>query len=163
MVFNNEKNIIGVKIQKLLVAIAAGAIIIVLLTTNLVADKFMGVSDKQWAVVVGVAYVLYFLFQLYLEPTYLYFSDDGKNIVLRFYKSSSYNPQKVSIEIPKTEFLKFETIKSVINRKEQIIVYQKKEKGIYKYPPICLSVLKPKEKKMVKDALRKYAKAAPMP
>ena len=91
-------------------------------------------------------------------PYFLFFSDNGEMIILRYYSLSIFNQKKNSIEIPKKQFVKFETTKFFFGIEEKLIVYQNFRNKIAKYPPISLSAVDKKERERIKNALRKNMK-----
>lgn len=157
MIIDNQKTIISRKIQKLFLAILTGAVIVIILTTNIIGDGFLELSRKNWAVIVASLYLIYYIYQIIIEPYYIYFSDDGEKIVLRYYSAGALGSKKSAIEIPKNQFHNFHTKKVFINHKEKLTLYQRTSKGIFKYPPISLSALNLNEKNILKNTLKKYA------
>ncbi len=156
MIINNEKTIIRSKLRKLLFAIIACAIIVTFFTTEIKYDGILGLSASSAAIIIAVLYVLYYLYQIYIDPYFIYFSDEGERIVLRFYSSRTANSKKMAVEIPKTDFHHYEIERAMINRKEKITIFQKAGKGVFKYPPFCLSALSKIEKNALLGSLNKY-------
>lgn len=155
MIIDNQKTIIKIKIRKLFLAILTGAIIVILLTTKIIGEEFFGLSNKGLSLLIGLLYVIYYLYQSFLEPNYIYFSDEGDKIVLRFYSTGLSGSKKSAFEIPKVYLHKFQIEKIIVNQKEKLILYQKTDKGIFKYPPVILSGLNDNEKRNLKNALKK--------
>ncbi len=156
MIIDNQRTIIKLKLRKLFYAIAASIIIIILLTTNIIKTEYLGLTKGNWAIIAGALYVLYYIYQSFLDPYYIYFSDEGEKIILRYYQSSSFNSTKNAIEIPKNQLYKFDIQKKIINQKEILILFQNTPKGIFKYPPVCISALNSNEKEILKETLKKY-------
>jgi len=100
-----------------------------------------------------VIFLIFFWFQYRMEYTYLYFSDNSKNLIFRFYSMRVFSGKPKSIEISKTSFLKYDIVPSFFNKKESLILYQKTDKGVAKYPPISLTLLAKKQKTELKRAL----------
>jgi hypothetical protein len=52
-----------------------------------------------------------------------------------------------SIEIPKSQFIKYEIKKKYFGLRTSIVLYQKTDKGLSKYPPVSLATLDKSEKR----------------
>jgi len=100
-----------------------------------------------------VIFLVFFWFQYRMEYTYLYFSDNSKNLIFRFYSMQLFSGKPKTIEISKTSFLKYDIVSVFFNKKELLLLYQKTEKGVAKYPPISLTLLRKKQKTELKRAL----------
>jgi len=100
-----------------------------------------------------VFFLFFFWFQYKMDYTYFYFSDNGKNLIFKFYSMRIYSGKPKSIDISKTNFLKYDLVMSFFNKKESLVLYQKTAKGVAKYPPISLTLLTTKKKTELKRAL----------
>ena len=101
----------------------------------------------------SVAFLTFYRFQYKMEYTYFYFSNNNRNLVFRFYSMRNFHGKPKTIEIPKTHFLKYDLVTSFFNRKESLVLYQKTQKGVAKYPPISLTLLNKKQKTELKRTL----------
>jgi len=129
------------------------AIFIVLL---IVVSVFVPVIVPFKFVICGllsVAYLLFYWFQYKMEYTYLYFSNEGKNLLFRFYVIQNFSSKPRSIEISRSNFVKYDIVTSFFNKKDSLVLFQKTPKGIAKYPPISLTLLSKKQKTELKRAL----------
>ena len=156
MIIDNQRTIIRTKIRKLVYALVACGIIVALFTTNLKNTEFLGLTNAQAAIAVAILYFLFYFYHVLIDPYYIYFSDEGKKIIIRFYSARSSNSKKLAFEIPKSDFHHFEVEKAMINQKEKITIFQKTGKGVFKYPSISLSALSSVEKKSLISSLKKY-------
>ncbi|MDR3093995.1 MAG: hypothetical protein LBU62_05055 [Bacteroidales bacterium] len=91
--------------------------------------------------------------QYKMEYSYFYFSNNGKNLVFRFYSLRNLHGKPKSIEIAKLNFYKYDITTAFFDKKEYLILYQKTPKGIAKYPPISLTLLNRNQKTDLKRAL----------
>jgi len=103
--------------------------------------------------VLSVAFLVFYWFQYQMHFTYFYFSNNSKNLVFRFYSLRVFYGKPKTIEIPKTSFLKYDIETSFFNKKDSLVLYQKTDKGVAKYPPISLTLLSKKQKTELKRAL----------
>jgi len=101
----------------------------------------------------SVAFLVFYWFQYQMHYTYFYFSDNSKNLVFRFYSLRFFSGKPRSIEISKTSFLKYDIETSFFNKKDSLVLYQKTDKGVAKYPPISLTLLSKKQKTELKRTL----------
>ncbi|MDA3819551.1 MAG: hypothetical protein PF590_03670, partial [Candidatus Delongbacteria bacterium] len=62
-----------------------------------------------------------------------------------------------AIEIPKSKFVKYKIKKSKLRLRTSIVLYQKTDKGISKYPLVSISSLKKSEKRDILDTLDKLS------
>ena len=103
--------------------------------------------------VLSVLFLIFWWFQQKMEYTYFYFSNNGDNLVFRFYRLRSFIRKPKTVEISKKNFVKYDIVTSFFNKKDMLILYQKTPKGVAKYPPISLTLLTAKQKTELKRAL----------
>ncbi|MDR0714244.1 MAG: hypothetical protein LBF89_08305 [Bacteroidales bacterium] len=137
------------------IAIFLTAILIVVFITTL---------DKQWKTItaggLALIFIAFYWFQYRMEYHYFFFSNNGKNLLFRFYSLRNLHGNPKSIEISKLNFHKYDITSTFFNKKEYLILYQKTPKGIAKYPPISLTLLTKKQKTELKRALFAALKTA---
>ena len=100
-----------------------------------------------------VIFLIFFWFQYKMDYTYFYFSNNGKSLIFKFYSMRIYSGKPKTIEISKSNFLKYDLVTSFFNKKKSLVLYQKTGKGVAKYPPISLTLLRTKQKTELKRAL----------
>jgi len=87
-----------------------------------------------------------------LNYQYIYYSDDGNNLVFRYFISGIFGGKKNSIEINKMTFSGFTLEKRFFGLIQSIILFQNLKEGKAKYPPIYISALSREEKaKMIRS------------
>ena len=101
----------------------------------------------------SVAFLIFYWYQYQMHYTYFYFSDNSKNLVFRFYSLRFFSGKPRTIEISKTSFVKYDIVTSFFNKKDSLVLFQKTDRGIAKYPPISLTLLSKKQKTELKRAL----------
>lgn len=101
----------------------------------------------------SVIFLVFYWFQYQMHYTYFYFSNNSKNLVFRFYSLRFFSGKPKTIEMPKSSFLKYDIETSFFNKKDSLVLYQKTDKGVAKYPPISLTLLGKKQKTELKRAL----------
>ncbi|MGC9330550.1 MAG: hypothetical protein ACP5DZ_01580 [Bacteroidales bacterium] len=89
--------------------------------------------------------------------SYIYFNTEGSKIVLRYMSLQPFMAGNYAIEIPKSKFVQYKIIKNKLGLRTSIVLYQKTEKGLSKYPPVSISSLKKSEKRDILDTLDKLS------
>ena len=156
MIIDNKKRIYQVRIRQFLAAIATAILASLIGVTRLVYPEFLGLERKYWLLLVIGIYLIYFFYFIVIEANYIYFSDHGKKIVLRYFTSAPFNPLKRSIEIEKEKFGGFEIKTSLFGLKQKVILYQYVKNSKAKYPEVSISLLNNKEKINLIETLKKY-------
>ena len=156
MKIENEKIVERVQALKVLYAVIIITIIGVFFTTSLeqYTIKYIGLSKGGIALVLGLAYLAFYFYHLLAKTSYLFYSDDGNKIIVRFYLLRPINPKKNSIEIVKNQFLKYTIVRKPLT--EEVVIYQKSGGQILKYPPFSISALKKDDKKKLFESLDLY-------
>ena len=103
--------------------------------------------------VLSVVLLIFFWFQYRMKYTYFYFSNSGKNLVFRFYTLRVIAGKPKTIEISKTNFVKYDIVTDFFSKKDSLVLYQKTPKGVAKYPPISLTLLSKNKKTELKRTL----------
>jgi len=156
MQLNNENTVVRIQVQKALFAIIVLSSVGILYTTNIepYSLKYLGLSNLGIIFIFISAYLIFYFYHLVVKTSYLFFSDDGLKIIIRFYPLKPINPKKSAYEIPKNHFYKFSFKKTFL--REEVTIYQKIGTNISKYPPFSLKGLKKEQKAKLFLALKKY-------
>lgn len=156
MQINNENTVVRIQVLKSLFAIIVLSLIGILYSTNIepYSLKYLGLSNLGITLLIILAYFIFYFYHLAVKTSYLFFSDDGFKIIIRFYPLKPINPKKSSYEIPKNQFYKFTFKKSLLW--EEVTVYQKIGSNISKYPPFSIKGLKKEQKAKLFLTLKKY-------
>lgn len=156
MKFDNERTVEKLQALKKLYAIIVLSIIGLFYTTSLdiYTYKYVGLTKQTIAIVLVVAYLLYYFYHLSAKTSFLSFTDEGYKIIIRFYAIKPINPKKSSVEIPKNQFYKYTIERTLIT--EEVTLYQKNGKQISKYPSFSIKGLNKEEKTKLFDSLDLY-------
>jgi len=98
--------------------------------------------------------ILFYWYQYNMKYTYFYFSNNGRNLIFKFYSMRIFSGKPRTIEIPKTDFRKYEIQTNFFKKRKSLILYQRTLNGVAKYPPISLSLLSKKQIKDLESALK---------
>jgi hypothetical protein len=154
MELDTSKRAIKVRFKKFIITIISAILLSFIYLSDFPAN-YLNINKNYLALVVVLVYVLIFVYYHMLDLNYLYYTDAGKKIVLRYYSLRSISGKYKAIEIPKDKFVKFEIDKSFFNLKEKVILYQKMQNGIAKYPAISITSFSVDEKNELKKSLTK--------
>jgi hypothetical protein len=156
MKINNENTTTKIQVLKSLFAIILLSSIGILYTTNIepYSLKYLGLSNLNITLILISAYFVFYFYHIIVKTSYLFFTDDGGKIIVRFYLLRPINPKKCSIEIPKNQFYRFTIIKTLFT--EEVVIYQRIGKQISKYPAFSLKGLKKDQKIKLLNTLKGY-------
>ena len=124
-----------------------------------VGQLFSGSWFKDYRIYVVLILSLVYLY-LVLKPQilkyqFLFVSDEGGKLEIKYYNLGFFPGSHKSFVFPKKEFHKFEVTRSFFKLREQIHIYRKVARKIVKYPPLSLSGLKPTEKNKLFTLLKR--------
>ena len=104
--------------------------------------------------VLSAFFIIFYWYQYNMKYTYIYFSNNSKDLIFRFYSMQIFFGKPRTIEISKKSFIKYEILTEFFGKRDSLILYQKTLNGIAKYPPISLILLNKKQKKDLREGLR---------
>jgi hypothetical protein len=156
MKFDNEKAVFKLHFFKIFLAILIGSVIIVFFTTSFDdrIEELTGITKRAIILVMIAGYLFFYLYHLIIKTSFLFFSDEGSKIIIRFYPLRPLNPAKSSIEIPKNQFYKYAINKTSL--REEVILYMISGTKISKYPPFSLKGLSKQQREKLLHALNQY-------
>ncbi|MFH2094148.1 MAG: hypothetical protein ABIJ16_00505 [Bacteroidota bacterium] len=155
MVIDNFKATISVKIRKFVMAIIAMLLIILCLMTELF--KFWKDSQYHISFIVAGLFLLFVVFEYARNLHYFYFTNEGPKLIFRFYTMRIFQHVKKAVEIPVNTLYKFEINRGFAGFRTELVIYQKIDRKIVKYPAINISLLKKQEKTDLANTLKKHA------
>ncbi len=157
MIIENKKFTFNIWLQKFVATVIFVPIVLTISFTRFFEKLFPGMEKVHFFLIAGGLYLGLMFYHFFLKPNYIYFTDNGSKIILRYYLISAFNRKKHSIEIPKDKFVKFETMSSFPG-KEKIVLSLQVKQQIASYPPVSLSALKKDEVEKIKKVLSSYSK-----
>ncbi len=156
MVIDNAKIVIRDRMMMYIMAISLTVIIPVICLSDFFDNPVFGLSREIYVIVVCAAYILYNVYRFFLNINYFFFNDQSEKIILKYYSLRPFMQKHRSIEIAKGSLVKFEVNTSFIRRKKGLILYQKINNKIAKYPPVSISALNKEEYDNLVTALNKH-------
>ena len=158
MTFDNGKTIIGLRLR---VFIASILLVVFIFFAYLEKDlKFpvLGLGSEAWTAIVLGLYSMLAFYPLAFNYKYFYYSDDGPNLVFRYYSVGIFPGKKSSIEIPKEEFAGYKLEYYWIFLRK-ISLARKTDRKVLQYPEIHLGSLTKKEMQKLLGSLDAFSRA----
>ena len=156
MTFDNSKTIISFRIKLFGATIVLLAYLAMAYVIRMVKFPLLGMSDTVWTVILTAIWVILAFLPMILNYQYISYSDDGENIIFRYFTSGIVGGKKNSIEISKISFSGYKIETRFFGLIQSITLFQKFQEGVAKYPPVYISALKPEEKVKVIKSLNAY-------
>jgi len=156
MTLDNSKRIIGSRLILFIATFPFLAFLFLSYVAEMLKFPLLGISETVWVVTFSALYFLAAFYPTLLRYNYIYFSDDGKAIIIRYYSAGIMRGAKHAVEIPKTSFSQYKSGSIIPGIIPYIILYEKRGGNVAKYPPIYLSALKKSDRARIYTALAKY-------
>ena len=156
MTFDNSKTIISLRIKLFGATVIILSYIVLTYIAQIIKYPLLGMSDTAWTLILLGLYFAYAFLPMVLNYQYIYFSDEGENIVIRYFTAGIIGGRKNSIEINKKGFSGYKTETRLFGLIQSIILYQKFQEGIAKYPPVYISALSREERSKLLRSLNQY-------
>jgi hypothetical protein len=157
MTFDNKKKAIKLRFSSFLMVIAAIVIILILVYTRITEPlENAGISKNALILAVVGLLICVWVWRYILDLHYIYFSDDGTDITIRFYSLRPFTSSKNAVVIDKERFQGYKIKKVLFGFKPYIIlsVSNNFDKTV-QYPPISLSGLNKKQRNKMLKSLKK--------
>jgi len=159
MKIDNKRNTYRIWLRRLIMAIIFTLAIIILIFIPWFEKKEFWLSEYHVIIFVALLYVVINVINSMRAPNFVSYSDQGDLIVLRYYPLSLFTSRKLSIEIPKQQFVKYELKPFFFGRHQKIILYQHFRNKIVPYPPISLSAVDREDRQRILASLQKYIRS----
>lgn len=153
MTFDNSKTIIGQRIKLFAATVVLLAFLAMAFVIKLIKFPLLGMGETAWTILLlGIWFTMAFM-PVFLNYQFISYSDEGDFIIFRYFTSGITGGKKNSVEINKSTFSGYKIDQSFFGLKTNLILYQKFQQGIAKYPPIYISALTKEEKAKVIKSL----------
>jgi hypothetical protein len=158
MKVDNQRNTYRIWLSRLIMAIVFTLAIIVIIFLPWFESRYFGINKYHVIIAIALIYILINVVNYLKVPYYVYYSDQGEMIVMRYYQMSLFTNRKHSIEIPKKQFIKFELEPFLLGTQQKIILYQHFRNRVAKYPPVSLSAVDKEDRQKIIASLSRYVK-----
>jgi hypothetical protein len=120
-------------------------------------EPVYGISRNTITIVAIGLYLLYYLIGFVRNYHFFLYTDNGSKLVFRFYSLRPLNKKQNAVEIDKTTFLDYKMESLFFGFVSTLYLFQKMPNGIVaNYPPINITLLNKKEKRLLDESLKKY-------
>lgn len=153
MVIDIRRTILRKNLRAFILVLVFIALILLLLLTDLYYDQLFGLTNYHIAIIIAGLYILIILFNAFRQYNYIYYTDLGENIVLRYFSTGVMTHKKNSIEIPKTDFAGYEKKRWLFGYREKIVLKIRSPKGAASFAPVSLTALTSQEKQRIYESL----------
>jgi hypothetical protein len=157
MTFDNSKTIISLRIWLFFATIILIAWIIVAFIAKMINFPLLGLSETVWTLILVGIYLIVLLLPMIRNIQFVFFSDEGENIVFRYFHAGMVGGKKNSISIPKNSFAGFKTEKKNLGLSASIILFQRIGQSLAKYPPIYITAIPKEQKEKMLNLLGRYS------
>jgi hypothetical protein len=156
MTFDNSKTIIGFRIRLFFVTLIALAWIAIVYLIKLIKFPLLGIDDGIWTLAVIILWAIVAFMPMIRNFQFVFFSDDGENIVFRYFNAGITGGKKNSVEINKRAFAGYATETKMMGLSRSITLYQQVGQGTAKYPPLHITALNKDQRNKLFHALDGY-------
>ena len=160
MTFDNSRTIISLRIKLFGATIVFLTYIGLTYAAKMIKYPLLGMSDTAWTLILVAIYLFIVSLPMFLNYQYISYSDDGENIVFRYFTSGIFGGRKNSVEINKKSFSGYKIETGFFGLIQSITLFQKFNEGVAKYPPVYISALNREERAKVFRSLNLYAPQA---
>jgi hypothetical protein len=156
MTFDNSRTIISLRIKLFGATIVFLTYIVLTYIAKMIKYPLLGMSDTTWTLLLVSIYLVYAFYPVYLNYQYIYFSDEGENIIIRYFTAGIVGGKKNSVEIFKRTFSGYKTESRLFGLILSITLFQQFKEGVAKYPPVYISALNREERSKIFRSLNQY-------
>lgn len=159
MIIDTGARTIRIQVQKQLLAVLTGILFAICYFPA--PRDFLDLYLISHYVVSCSFIALYILYQLYFwvrDLSYVYVSDELLKgmLCIRYFRILPMVNAKHAIELPQTEFIKYEVESRWYGLRQYVRIWQQHGREIYVFPHFSISLLKKKEKQNLFSLLEKH-------
>lgn len=157
MTFDNSKTIIGVRIKLFFATIILLAWVAVVYVANLIKSQILGLDNSIWTFILVIIWIIIAFLPMILSYQFVSYSDEGNDIVFKYFSAGIVGGKKNTVEINKSTFTGFKIESKYFGLSKSIILFQKLVQGVAKFPPISISALTKDQQAKLIHSLSQYA------
>ena len=157
MTFDNSRTIISLRIKLFGATIVFFAYIVLTYFAKMIKFPLLGMNDTTWTVILVGIYLFFAFLPMFLNYQFIYYSDEGENIVFRYFTAGIVGGRKNSVEINKKTFSGYKIESRFFGLIRSITLFQQFREGVAKYPPVHISALSREERAKIIRSLNLYA------
>jgi hypothetical protein len=157
MTLNNSKSIINLKLTRRISLVLFLTFLVLTWVAKIIKYPLLGINETGWTLIILAVFLLILIIPLMLNYNYVYYSDEGENINLKYYSTGLIPGNKNAVEINKRTFSGFTLDKKYFGLVQSIILYQRMREGVAKYPPIYINALRKDQRNKIIKSLNSFA------
>lgn len=120
-------------------------------------DSELWLSKYHVIILISAIYIAVNWINYLKRPNFVFYSDHGEMIIVRYYPVSMFTSRKNSIEIPKKQFVKYELQPFLFRTQRKLILTQNFRGKEARYPAISLSALDKEDREKMLQSLDKFS------
>lgn len=154
MLIDNHGNCYKIWLTRLGITVVFAFVILGLILIPWFSREEAAIDKYVLVIITAGLYALISLWFMLQQHHYVYFSDEGDRIILRFYPLGALNRKKSSIEIPKKQLVKYELEPFLSGQQHRLVLYQNFRNKVSRYPAVSLSALSKVQQKALIGSLQ---------
>lgn len=158
MIINNKELSARIRLGFLFFVLVFMVIIVLALIFSWSEKLFEVKGNHKLELYAAIFFVLGVIFFFGRRYNYIYYNNEGSKIILRYMPLQPLLYGNYSIEIPKSQFVKFSVKTGLLGFRKSVILYQQTERGLSKYPPVSIATLSKTERLDLLESLSKHQK-----
>lgn len=147
MIFENKRFVGKVKLVRLILLIGLCAILVTISQVDALDAYSFGLNRFIYVALACVIYIGISLYRVGRNYCYLYYSDDNKQLEVRYYHTVMFGSKYKMVRIPFAQLLKYEIETKFL--KKSLVLFQKDGAKVSKYAGIPVTALEPEQLKMI--------------
>jgi len=160
MTFDNSRTIINFRINMFFATILLIAWLIVVYAAEIIKFPLLKMSDTVWTLILVGIYLVIVLVPMVRNFQFVFFSDEGENIVFRYFFAGIVGGKKNSISISKNTFTGYRYEKKYLGLVKSLVLQQKIGQSIAQYPPVYITALSGDQHRKLFSCLDQYVPEA---
>jgi len=160
MTFDNSKTIISIRIKLFAATVVLLAYLTLAYVAKLIKFPLIGLNDTIWTLILIGIWIILAILPMILNYQFISYSDEGDFLIFRYFTAGIIGGKKNCVEIHKSSFSGYKIEKRLSGLIVSIILFQKFQKGVAKYPPIYISVLTREESGKLIRSLKEHMPAS---
>jgi len=160
MTFDNSKTIISLRIKLFFVTILLIAWLIVAFIAKMINFPLLGMSETFWTLILVGIWLVFLFMPMLRNVQFVFFTDEGVNIVFRYFFAGIVGGKKNSISINKNTFTGYRYEKKYLGLIKSLVLHQKIGQSVAQYPPIYITALSGEQRKKLFNCLDQYVPKA---
>ncbi len=145
MEINNAEYVLKNRKRMYIYSIALAIMLPIILISDWFENPILGLSRNVLAILIISIYIIYYIIRFIMNINFLQFTLDSNKLNVRYYSLRPLSKTHNTIEIPLNAFAGYKIQSKFFGLRKDLVLYQKIQHKMAKYPPISLSALNKKQ------------------